>query len=103
MHNIKLVPASPFYNSCDVTVYDVTDGRDKKRCKITLEYAKVDVDSIKRDGYDTFEKGLEYYKEWIYAVVRHYIIDDWEPAEGYDETMQIVAERIAKYYQEGEK
>ena len=44
MHQIKLVPASPFFNSCDLTVFDVTDGRDKKRCKITVEYAKVDVD-----------------------------------------------------------
>ncbi len=100
MHKIKLVPASPFYNSCDLTVYDVTDGKEKKRCKITVEYAKVDVDSIKRDGHDTFDKAMTYYKEWIYAVVRHYIADDWEAAGGYDEIMQIVAERIEKYYQE---
>lgn len=100
MHKIKLVPASPFYNSCDLTVYDVTDGREKKRCKITVEYAKVDVDSIKREGNDTFDKAMTYYREWIYAVVRHYIADDWEATEGYDEIMQIVAENIEKYYQE---
>lgn len=101
MHKIKLVPASPFYNSCDLTVYDVTDGRDKKRCKITVEYAKVDVDAIKRDGHDTFNKAMTYYKEWIYAVVRHYIADEWEATEGYDEIMDIIAEHIQQYYQEG--
>lgn len=101
MHKIKLVPASPFYNSCDLTVYDVTDGRDKKRCKITVEYAKVDVDAIKGDGHDTFSKAMDYYKDWIYAVVRHYIADEWEATEGYDEIMDIIAEHIQQYYQEG--
>lgn len=101
MHKIKLVPASPFYNSCDLTVYDVTDGREKKRCKITVEYAKVDVDAIKRDGHDTFDKAMNYYKEWIYAVVRHYIADEWEATDGYDEIMDIVAEHIQQYYREG--
>lgn len=100
MHKIKLVPAKPFYNSCDLTVYDVTEGREKKRCKITVEYAKVDVDSIKRDGHDTKESAMQYYKDWIYAVVRHYIADDWEATEGYDEIMEIVAEHIEQYYQE---
>lgn len=100
MHKIKLVPAKPFFNSCDLTVYDVTEGKEKKRCKITVEYAKVDVDSIKRDGHDTFEKAMGYYKDWIYAVVRHYIADDWEATEGYDEIMDIVAEHITQYYQE---
>lgn len=102
MHKIKLVPASPFFNSCDLTVYDVTEGKEKKRCRITAEYAKVDVDAIKREGHDTFEKALVYYKEWIYAVVRHYIADDWEATEGYDEIMQIIADHIRKYYEEAQ-
>lgn len=100
MHKIKLVPAKPFYNSCDLTVYDVTEGKEKKRCKITAEYAKVDVDAIKRQGHDTMEKAMIYYKEWIYAVVRHYIADDWEATEGYEEILAIIQEHIAQYYQE---
>lgn len=100
MHKIKLVPDAPFYNSCDIAVYDVTDGREKKRCKITAEYAQVDVEAIKKDGRDTIEKAMEYYREWIYAVVRHYISDDWEAAGGYDETMQIIDEHIKQYYEE---
>ena len=81
-------------------VFDVTDGRDKKRCKITVEYAKVDVDALKKKGHTTFEDAMQYYREWLYAVVRHYIADDWEATEGHDEIMQIVAEKIEKYYQE---
>lgn len=103
MHQIKLVPASPFFNSCDLTVFDVTDGRDKKRCKITVEYAKVDVDALKKKGHTTFEDAMQYYREWLYAVVRHYIADDWEATEGHDEIMQIVADHISRYYQEGDK
>ena len=103
MHQIKLVPASPFFNSCDLTVFDVKDGRDKKRCKITVEYAKVDVDDLKRKGHTDFDSAMQYYKEWLYAVVRHYIADEWECAEGYDETMNIIADHISRYYQEGDK
>lgn len=102
MHKIKLVPASPFFNSCDVTVYDVTSGNEKKRCKITVEYAKVDVDDLKRNGHTDFDAAMTYYDEWLYAVVRHYIADDWECTEGHDELMDIIAEHIRKYYQEGD-
>lgn len=101
MHKIKLVPAAPFYNSCDLTIYDVTQGKEKKRGTITVEYAKVDVDGIKGQGHDTLDKAMTYYKEWIYAVVRHYIADEWEATEGHDEIMGIIKEHIVKYYQEG--
>lgn len=100
MHKIRLVPDAPFYNRCDVTVFDVTDGRDKKRCKITVEYAKVDVEAIKKEGHDTFDKAMEYFDGWIYAVVRHYIADDWEPVSGKEELMAIIAEHIDVYYKE---
>ena len=103
MHQIKLVAASPFFNSCDVTIYDVTEGREKKRCKITAEYAKVDVDELKRKGHKDLESAMTYYKEWLYAVVRHYIADEWEATEGYDEFMGIIRDHIGKYYQEGDK
>lgn len=103
MHQIKLDVASPFFNSCDVTVYDVTEGREKKRCKITVEYAKVDVDDLKRNGHTDMASAMKYYEEWLYAVVRHYIADDWDCTEGHDEIMSIIEEHIGKYYQEGEK
>lgn len=50
MHKIKLVPDKPFYNRCDVTVYDVTGEKEKKRCKIAVEYAEVDVRQLKEKG-----------------------------------------------------
>ena len=99
MHKIKLVPDKPLYNNCDITVFDVTEGREKKRCKITVEYAQVDVKQLQEEGRD-YEGAVKYYEEWIYAVVRHYIADDWECSGGLEEIMDIVKEHIQPYFQE---
>lgn len=101
MHKIKLVPDKPFYNRCDITVYDVTGEKEKKRCKISAEYAEVDVRQLKQQGMD-YEAAKQHYREWIYKVVRHYIADDWECTEGMDEIMRIIDEHIAQYFQEVE-
>ncbi len=98
MHKIKLVPDRPFYNSCDITVFDVTGEKEKKRCKITAEYAEVDVKQLKERGMD-FKGSMEYYREWIYKAVKHYIADDWECTEGLDEIMEIIKEHIETYFQ----
>lgn len=98
MRKIKLVPDKPFYNSCDITVFDVTGEKEKKRCKITAEYAKVDVEQLKRQNMD-YQAAMEYYREWIYKVVKHYIADDWECAEGMDEVIEIIRERVEPYFQ----
>ncbi len=98
MHKIKLVPDQPFYNSCDITVYDVTGEKEKKRCKITAEYAKVDVQQLKDRGLD-LAGAMEYYKDWIYKVVRHYIADDWECVQGQEEILEIIREHIEQYFE----
>ena len=102
MHKIKLVPDKPFYNRCDVTVYDVTGEKEKTRCKIAVEYAEVDVRQLKEKGIAGREAAEQYYRDWIYKVVRHYIADDWECTEGMDEIMNIVDEHIKQYFQESE-
>ena len=102
MHKIKLVPDKPFYNRCDVTVYDVTGEKEKKRCKIAVEYAEVDVRQLKEKCIAGREAAEQYYRDWIYKVVRHYIADDWECTEGMDEIMNIVDEHIKQYFQESE-
>lgn len=99
MHKIKLVPDKPFYNRCDVAVYDVTGEKEKKRCKIAVEYAEVDVRQLKDQGMD-YEAADRYYRDWIYKVVKHYIADDWECTEGMDEVMKIVDEHMEQYFQE---
>lgn len=102
MHKIKLAPDKPFYNRCDVAVYDVTGEKEKKRCKIAVEYAEVDVRQLKDQGMD-YEAAMTYYQEWIYKVVKHYIADDWQCVGGMDEIMKIVKEHITKYFQESEE
>lgn len=102
MHKIKLVPDSPFYNNCDLTVYDVTGEKEKKRCKITVEYAEVDVRQLKEKGLD-YEGALSHYKDWIYNVVKHYIADDWECSEGMDEIMEIIRSHVRPYFEEERK
>lgn len=102
MHKIKLVPDKPFYNSCDITVFDVTGEKEKKRCKITVEYAAVDVRQLKQQDMD-YEAAMTYYQDWIYKVVKHYIADDWECTEGMDEILEIIREHIEQYFQGSEE
>ena len=97
MHKIKLAPDKPFYNSCDISIIDVTGEKEKKRCKITLEYAEVDIRQLKDRGLD-FQGALDYFQDWIYKVVKHYIADDWECTQGHDEIMEIIRDHIEKYF-----
>ncbi len=55
MKQIKLVPDPPFYNSVDVAVLDFPAGLDdppRRRCKITVEFAEVDVRQLQARGLD---------------------------------------------------
>lgn len=99
MRKIILTPDTPFNTSCDVKVYDVTDGKEKKRCQIKIEYAMADVRQLRTAGMD-YERAMEYYREWIYDVVKHYIVDDWECVNGMEDVMKIVSDHIAVYFEE---
>ena len=37
---------------------------------------------------------LDYYRSWIYDVVRYHILDEWEAVSGLDETVNIISEKI---------
>ena len=39
-------------------------------------------------------EALDYYRSWIYDVVRYHILDEWEAVSGLDETMNIISEKI---------
>lgn len=97
MHNIKLVCDKPFHNNCDVTVYDVTDGKEKRRCKIMVDYAESDIRQLQKQGYD-YEAAVNHFNEWIYQTVKRYIADDWECTEGWEDIMRIVKEHIKPYF-----
>lgn len=98
MRKIKLVPDAPFQTRCSVGVYDVTEDKEKRRCEIQLEYAASDVKQLKQQGMN-LEEAKQHYKEWIYDVVKYYILDDWECTEGMDEALSIVDEYIGKYFE----
>lgn len=102
MRQMKLMPDVPFNTSCDVKVYDITEGSEKKRCQIKIEYAASDIRQLIEKGMD-YNAVIEYYKEWIYDVVKHYIIDDWECVEGMDKTVDIIEAHIAGYFEESGK
>ena len=97
MRKIILKPDQPFYNSCDIAIIDVTEGSEKKRGKLTVEYGKVDVQALIDQGMD-MDKAMEHYRSAIDANVRYYICGDWECADGYDQSMAIVREHISPYF-----
>lgn len=97
MRKIILRPDVPFYNSCDVAIIDITEGSEKKRGKLTLEYGKVDVQQFIDRGMD-LPQAMEYYRTAVDANVRHYISGDWTCEEGLDTVMEIVEEHIRPYF-----
>ena len=100
MKEIKLIPDAPFYNSVDVHVMDFPHGRDgeeRQRCKITVEFAKTDVDDLRKRGMGLTE-AMEYYRGWIYDIVKVHISQDWECISGMEETLAIVEERVKTFF-----
>ena len=66
---------------------------EKKRCGITVEFARGDIEQLKKQDMGLGE-ALDYYRSWIYDVVRYHILDEWEAVSGLDETMNIISEKI---------
>ena len=97
MRKIKLVADKPFHNNCDVTVFDLTDGKEQKRCKIMVDYAEYDIRKLQEEGYH-YEAAVRYFDDWIYRTVKRYIADDWECTQGHDAIMEIVRDHIKKYF-----
>ena len=100
MKEIILVPDPPFYNSVDVAVLDFIDSKKettRQRCKITVEFAEVDVRQLQNRGLD-YSGAVEYYKDWIYNVVKVHLSQDWECIQGMDEVMVIIRESLKRYY-----
>lgn len=100
---IKLVADPPFHNSVDMAVIDFPDGfngpgsKARQRCKVKVEFAKFDVEQLKKRGLD-FDGAMDYYKDWLYHVVRYHIASDWECVGGYDEVFNIIRQKVGAYY-----
>ena len=103
MKQIKLEMDPPFFNRVDVNVLDFPNGLEgnpRKRCAITVEYAEVDIKTHLREGLDR-EGLLEYYRDWIYNLVKVHISSDWEPVSGLEEIMALVETKIDEVINKG--
>lgn len=98
MRKIKLELALEFGSRADFAIIDVTDEPAKKRGTITIDYAPVDVKQLIEQDLD-FDGAMDYYKNRIYALVRHYISGDWEDAGGYDEALDIIGKHVRLHYE----
>lgn len=99
---LKLQADPPFYNSVDVAIFDFPEGeagRQRQRCKITVEFAESDVRLLQKEGMD-FAQAMDYYEKWLYRVVKTHIAQDWEAVDGYAQIMGLIRERVGKYYTE---
>ena len=97
MRKIRLVPDEPFYNDVDVTVYDVTEGTEKKRAVIKLEYARVDVEPFQKQGL-TLDQVMVKYAERLDLLLKVYLAGDYEITEGRDQVMEILRENLSRYF-----
>ena len=68
----------------------------RKRMTIDVDYSAYDISGIRQDC-PTLEEALEYYRGYIYGLVRIRILDDWA-SEDLPEVLDIIREKIAKYY-----
>lgn len=96
MKDILLKPQDPYFNHLEVDVMDFPGGpgtEPRKRMTVTIEYAKFDVDQIRRE-HPELESVMQYYSDWLYSLVRARLLDDWTAVGGLDETLDIVRDRI---------
>ena len=100
MKEIKLKADKPFYNSVDVAIMDFPKGRDadpRQRCKVCVDFSEFDVNQLKRRGMD-FDQAMDYYKDWLYKIVKLNIASDWTCVEGYEEVWTIIEENVKRFY-----
>lgn len=94
---ILLVPGPPLSNRLEIEVMDrpneFADDFSRRRCKITVEYSPRDLEELKNQGMD-MDAALDYYRKYIYDLVRFHIAQDWEDAGGMEETMEIIKTRL---------
>ena len=101
MKDILLKPQVPFFNHLEVDVLDFPGGpgsEPRKRMTVTIDYSRFDVNQIRRDHPDL--KGvMDYYRNWLYQLVRARLLDEWTAVGGLDETMGIVRDHIKDMFE----
>ena len=97
---ICLKADQPFYNNVDLAICDYggPKGALRIRGKITVDYAKSDIEQLKAQGIDTLEEALDYYKNKIYNTVRRYLLVDFQLEEGWEPVLTLIKEKIEQYY-----
>lgn len=98
MKKIKLVTERPFPTNVDISIIDVTEGKERRRGGLTAEYAKIDLKPLLDRGA-SLEEAVQDYEDWIYRALRRYLLDDCEIVEGLDELLKIIRERIEEYFE----
>ena len=48
MQKVRLVPDAPFATKLDIAVYTIDGESEKKRCGITAEFARGDIEQLKK-------------------------------------------------------
>ncbi|MDD6310339.1 MAG: hypothetical protein PUB09_00175 [Firmicutes bacterium] len=97
MRKIKLVAEPAYSYKCEFNIIDVTDGPEKRRGAITVDYGVPEIRDLQAENMD-FEGAIEYYRNRIYGLVKVLISDDWEALEGMQEAIDIVSKYIKEYF-----
>lgn len=97
MKKIRLGLGSPFRNSVDISIFDVTTGEERKRGVMTAEYSEWDVKPLKEKGLD-LEGVVDDYEDWVYRTLRRHLLDECEVVEGMDVFRAIVRERVKDFF-----
>ncbi len=98
---MKLIPESPYFNHVKVGVYDQNGDEWRKRCMIDVEYGESDLEQIKKNlqlgggcDCDTENAVIEYYRSWMYDLIKRLISSDWTAESGEEEVLEIVREHL---------
>ena len=100
MKKLILRPQPPFAYKLDIEVFDQPDpaGDARKRCTITCDFYRGDIEKLQGRGLD-LAGALDYYKDDIYSKVRYLISQDAEFESGLDESLALIESKISKYFE----
>ncbi|MBQ4339955.1 MAG: hypothetical protein IJC41_03030 [Firmicutes bacterium] len=97
MRTIKLVMGKPFPSYVEMSIVDITEGKERRRAGITADYSEVDIKPLIKQGY-SLEEAVKSYDDWLNKTLRRYLLDECEIISGHEEFLNIVRESIAKYF-----
>lgn len=97
MKDVKIVLGKPFPSYVEISIYDIVDGKERRRAGITADYSEIDIKPYIKEG-KTLDEVVQSYDEWLDNTLRRHLLDYCNIVSGHEEYLAVIREKIARYF-----